>query len=101
MSGFHEDHRSAQRAWQQMAAAMDKKRNAGPEKPAAASGPRRRSERENALVKLLKETPGGMTLAELSYAMEMPSAATSKILKQMLKRKRAAIRKKDQLYLAS
>ncbi len=101
MGGFHEDHRNAQRAWQQMATAMDKKRNAGPEKPSAASGPGRRSERENAVVKLLKETPGGMTLAELSYAMEMPSVATSKILKQMLKRKGAAIRKKDHLYLVS
>ncbi len=99
--GFHDDHVKAQHAWQQMATSMEKKRKEGPKESGAASGPGRRSERENALVKLLKETPEGMSLAELSYAMEMPSAATSKVLKHMLKRKDAAIRKKGQLYLAS
>jgi hypothetical protein len=101
IGGFHEDHRKAQHAWQQMAISMEKKRNDGPEETAAASGVGRHTERENALVKLLKETPEGMTLAELSYAMEMPSAATSKTLKHMLKRKDTAIRRKGPLYLAS
>ena len=98
-NGFHNDHMKARHAWQQMATSMEKKRRERPEQRAAASGPGRRGERENALVKLLKETPEGMTLAELSYAMDMPSAATSKILKHMLKRKDAAIRKKGQLYM--
>ncbi len=96
--GFHDDHTKARQAWQQMATSMEQKRM---ERPPAASGPGRRGERESALVKLLKENPEGMTLAELSYAMEMPSAATSKILKHMLKRKDAAIRKKGPLYLTS
>ena len=99
--GFHDDHMKARHAWQQMATSMEKKRQEGPEELAAASRPGQRGERENALVKLLKATPEGMTLAELSYAMEMPSAATSKVLKHMLKRKDAAIRKKGQLYLPS
>jgi hypothetical protein len=101
MDGFHDDHMKARHAWQQMAASMDKKHQERPEQPAAASGTGRRGEKENALVKLLKETPEGMTLAELSYAVEMPSAATSKVLKHMLKRKDAAIRKKGLLYLPS
>ncbi len=99
--GFHDDHMKARQAWQQMATSMEKKRKEGSKEPGAASGAGRRGEREGAVVKLLKETPEGMTLAELSYAMEMPSAATSKILKHMLKRKDAAIRKKGPLYLAS
>jgi hypothetical protein len=98
---FHDDHVKARQAWQQMATSMEKRREGGAEAPAAASGAGRRGEREGAVVKLLKETPEGMTLAELSYAMDMPSAATSKTLKHMLKRKDAAIRKKGQLYLAS
>lgn len=98
--GFHDEHIKARQAWQQMATSMEKRREGGAESPAAASGAGRRGEREGAVVKLLKETKEGMTLAELSYAMDMPSAATSKILKHMLKRKDAAIRRKGQLYLA-
>ncbi len=99
--GFHEDHLKARHAWQQMAATMEKKREGGSEEPAAASGTAKRGEREAAVAKLLAESPQGMTLAELSYAMEMPSAATSKFLKHMLKHKDAVIRKKGHLYLAS
>lgn len=99
--GFHDDHLKAQHAWQQMATSMEKKRKEGPKERAAASGPGRRGETEAALLKLAKENPEGMTLAELSYAIDMPSVATSKILKHMLKRKDAAIRKKGPLYLAS
>jgi dsDNA-binding SOS-regulon protein len=98
--GFHDDHIKARQAWQQMTTSMEKKRAEGPEEPAA-SGVGRRREKEGAVVKLLKEATEGLTLAELSYAMDMPSVATSKILKHMLKRKDAAIRKKGQLYLAS
>jgi hypothetical protein len=101
MDRFHDDHTKARHAWQQMAASMDKKHQKGPEQAAAVSGARRRGEKENALVKSLKETPEGMTLAELSYAVEMPSAATSKVLKHILKRKNAAICKKGLLYLPS
>jgi hypothetical protein len=99
--GFHEDQMKARHAWQQMAATMEKKREGGSEEPAAASGVAKRGEREAVVAKLLTESPQGMTLAELSYAMEMPSAATSKFLKHMLKHKDAVIRKKGHLYLAS
>jgi hypothetical protein len=99
--GFHDDHMKARLAWQQMAATMEKKREGGSDGPAAASGAAKRGEREAAVAKLLAESPQGMTLAELSYAMEMPSAATSKFLKHMLKHKDAVIRKKGHLYLAS
>ena len=101
MDGLYDEHMKARHAWQQMTSSTDKKHREGPEQPGTASGAERREETENALVRLLKETPEGMTLAELSYAVEMPSAATSKVLKHMLKRKDAAIRKKGLLYLPS
>jgi Sec-independent protein translocase protein TatA len=99
--GFHDDHTKARQAWQRMAVSMAKRREGVSEEPATASEAEKRGEREAAAVKLLTETPEGMTLAELSYAMELPSAAASKTLKHMLKRKDAAIRKKGHLYLAS
>jgi hypothetical protein len=99
--GFHDDHIKARQAWQRMAVSMAKKREGASEEQATASEAEKRGEREAAVVKLLTETPEGMTLAELSYAMELPSAAASKTLKHMLKRKDAAIRKKGHLYLAS
>lgn len=97
--GFHDDHTKAQQAWHRMAASMAKRREGNSGESSNGTGAGKRTEREAAVVKLLTETPEGMTLAELSYAMEMPSAATSKILKHMLKRKDAAIHKKAHLYL--
>jgi len=99
--GFHDDHAKARQAWQRMAVSMAKKREGASDGPTTSSEAGKRGEREAAVVKLLTETPEGMTLAELSYAMELPSAAASKTLKHMLKRKDAAIRKKGHLYLAS
>jgi hypothetical protein len=99
--GFHDDHIKARQAWQQMATSMEKKRRDGREKLAAASRPGQRGEAEGKLLELLKENPEGMTLAELSYAMDMPSAATSKILKRMMNQKEERVRKKGQVYLPS
>lgn len=99
--GFHDDHTKARQAWQRMAVSMAKKCEGGSDGPASASEAGKRGEREAAVVNQLTATPEGMTLAELSYAMELPSAAVSKTLKPMLKRKDAAIRKKGHLYLAS
>jgi DNA-binding IclR family transcriptional regulator len=45
----------------------------------------------------LKEDPSGMTLAELAYSMDMPSAATAKTLQPLASKKQ--IRKRDQPYL--
>lgn len=98
---FHDDQMKGRHAWQQMATSMGKKRQGRPEKPPGGSRPERRGEAEVELLKLLTENPTGMTLAELSYAMEIPSAATSKMLNRMLKRKDAPVRKKGQLYLLS
>jgi hypothetical protein len=100
MAGYHGDHVTARQVWQQMTTSMAKKREGGPQSSAAGSGPGRVAEREEKVTQLLKETTSGMTLAELSYAVDMPSAATSKILKRMLKRKPMVIRKKGPLYLA-
>ncbi len=99
--GFHDDHTKARQAWQRMTVSMAKKREGASEEAATASEAGKRGEREAAVVQLLKEAPEGMTLAELSYALELPSAVTSRTLKHMLKHKDAAIRKKGHLYLAS
>jgi hypothetical protein len=97
MVGYHGDHVKARQVWQQMATSMAKKQEGGPQSPA---GSARCAEREENVGQLLQQSTSGMTLAELSYALDMPSTATSKILKRMLKRKPAVIRKKGPVYLA-
>jgi hypothetical protein len=94
--GFHDERMKAHQAWQQMERAMGKKREEGAQKLAAAPRPRRPA-REDKVLAFLKENSSGMTLAELAYSMDMPSAATAKTLRQMLSKKE--IRKKDQLYM--
>jgi len=94
--GFHDERMKAHDAWQKMGTAMGRTRREGAQKLAAAPRPRRPAKQEK-LLALLKENPSGMTLAELGFSMDMPSAAVAKTLQQMLARKE--IRKQDKLYM--
>jgi DNA-binding IclR family transcriptional regulator len=53
--------------------------------------------REQKILNLLQENPTGMTLAELAYGLDIPSAAVSKTLQHMASQ--GQIRKEQSLYL--